>query len=366
MLRSWQIKRRLLIVYGVFTLAVVTGTSGLLATGASAGTGLARSAAPAAQNHSFTAKYACDLSNYGYTGPAVDINATLEFATPVDATSGLEALFFDHGLNMSLVTTVATLPASVADQLTNLAEVDLRATLPVAGEAEASPTAVITGSTAPQGLVGPLTQLPVILSNGTAWLSRPGTAWLNVPPRSLVFTPVKVVGNVSKNLPSFTCTAARTSIATAKVAVGGQAIKAPFYGCLSTYRSSPYRTPLPMAVTVSGVRSVGHTVTVALSSPETGIADPAPFAVTKLKFRGSVLLRGAQTGEIALDETTTKASAPTFKVAARLRLTRSGTDRIYFPQHFVYTESGPTLTGVFTCSLATTPAPVALTFKVAR
>jgi hypothetical protein len=366
MLQSQQMKRRLLVVYALFALAVVTGMGGFTATAAAAGTGPARPAAPAVQNHRFTATYACDLSDYGYTGPAVDISATLEFSTPVDATPGFEALYFDHGLYMSVVTGTATLPTSVADQLTNLSYVGMRATLPVAGSPTASPTTVISGGSGGEIFTGPLTQLPSTIDTGTAWLSRPGTAWLNVPPRSLVFTPSKVIGKVSTNLPSITCTTALTSIVTVKVAVGGQAIRAPFYSCVSTYRSSSYRTPLPMAITVSGVRSVGHTVSITLSSPETGLAAPAGNAATELKFSGSLPVRGAQAGQIALNETTRNASAATFKVAGRLRLTRSGTDRIYFPQRFVYTVFAPNLKGVFTCALATSPAPVALTLKVAR
>lgn len=366
MLRSWQIKRRLLVVYGLFGVAVVTGTGGFTATAAAADTGTARPTAPAVQEHTYTATYACDLSDYGYTGPAVDVSATVGFSTPVDATPGFGALYFDNGLNMWMTTGLATLPTSVANQLTNLDFVALRATLPVAGSPTASPTTVIAGGSSGEIFTGPLTQLPGTIDTGTAWFSRPGTASLNVPPRSLVFTPSKVIGKVSTNLPSITCTTALNSIVTVQVAVGGKAIRAPFYSCVSTYRSNPYRTPLPMTITVSGVRSIGHTVSITLSSPETGLAAPAGNEATELKFSGSLPVRGAQAGQIALNETTRNAGAATFKVAGRLRLTRSGTDRIYFPQHFVYTAFVPNLKGVFTCSLATSPAPVALTLKVAR
>lgn len=366
MARSWEAKRRLLVVYGLCALAVATGTVGFTATAAGAGTGLARPAAPAGQQHSFTAEYACDLSGYGYTGPAIDISATLKFSTPADATPGIQALYFGDGLHVFMSATAATLPASVAGQLTNIAEVDLRATLPVAGSSAASPATAIAGSSAGELLMSPLTQLPATTSAGTAWLSRPGTASLNAPPRSLVFTPARFTGKVLTDLPGITCTAARTSIVTVKVAVGGEAIRAPFYSCVSTYRPSLYRTPVPTAITVSGVRSAGHTVSITLSSPETGLADPAGTAATELKFSGSLPVRGAQAGQITLNETTRNAGAATFKVTGRLRLARSGTDRIYFPQRFVYTVFVPTLKGVFTCSLATSPAPVALTLRVAR
>jgi hypothetical protein len=366
MLRSWQIKRRLLVVYGLCALAVITGTGGFTATAAAASTGPGRTAELAVQEHSFTATYACDLSNYGYTGPAVDVSATVEFSTPVDAATGFGALYFDHGLYMNMLTTTATLPASVASQLTNIDFVALRATVPVAGSPTASPTTVITGGSFGDIFLGPLTQLPGMIGVGTTWLSRPGTISLNALPRSLVFTPSKVVGKVSTNLPSITCTTTPSSVVTVKVAVGGEAIRAPFYSCVSTYRSNPYRTPLPMTITVSGVRSVGHTVSITLSSPETGLADPAGTITTELKFSGSLRVRGAQPGQIALNETTKNAGAATFKVSGRLRLTRSGSDWIYFPQRFVYTAFVPNLKGVFTCSLASSPAPIALTLKVAR
>jgi hypothetical protein len=370
MLRSGQIKRRLLVVSGLCAVAVVTATGGLTAAAAAAGTGPARPSAPAApataQEHTYTATYACDLSDYGYTGPAVDVSATVGFNTPVDATPGFGALYFDHGLYMWMSTGLATLPTSVADQLTNLSFMGVRATLPVGGSPTASPTTVFAGGSFGEIFMGPLTQLPGTLGTGTVWLSRPGTAWLNVLPRSLVFTPYGQV-QPSLPMPSITCTTAPTSILTVKIAVGGQAIRAPFYSCVSTYRTSTYRTPLPMAITVSGVRSVGHTVSITLSSPETGLAAPAGNDATELKFTGSLRVRGAQQGQIGLNETTKNTGAATFRVAGRLRLTRSGTDWIYFPQRFVYTVLVPNLkAAVYTCSLATTPAPVALTLKVAR
>jgi hypothetical protein len=366
MLRSWQIKRRLPVVSGLCALAVITGTGGFTAIAEATSIGSAHPAESVVQEHSFTTTYACDLSNYGYTGPAVDVSATVEFSTPVDAATGIEALYFNHGLYMSMLTTTATLPASVANQLTNLAFVGLRATLPVAGSPAASPTTVITGGSFGEVFLGPLTQLPGTIDGGNTWLSRPGAISLSALPRSLVFTPTKVIGKVETNLPNITCTTTPSSVVTVKVAVGGQAIRAPFYSCVSTYRANPYRTPLPMTITVSGVRSVGHTVSITLSSPETGLADPAGTAASELKFSGSLRVRGAQPGQIALNGTTKNANAATFKVAGRLRLTRSGTDWVYFPQRFVYTVFVPNLKAVFTCSLATSPAPVALTLKVAR
>lgn len=101
-----------------------------------------------------------------------------------------------------------------------------------------------------------------------------------------------------------------------KVAVGGQAIRAPFYNCVSTSRSNPYGTPLRWQ---SPCQACARSATQSASSPETGLADASGTTATALEFSGSLPVRGAQPSQIALNETTRNASAATFKVVGRLR-----------------------------------------------
>jgi len=121
-----------------------------------------------------------------------------------------------------------------------------------------------------------------------------------------------------------------------------------------------------MTVTVAGTRSVRHTVTVTLASPDTGLGAPAPYAATAVRFTGALPVTGAQPGRVALSETTTKnlnSPTATFTVPGRLRLTKRGTDRIGFPRRFVYTVLMRNIKpAVYTCTLAGS-APVALTMK---
>ena len=109
-----------------------------------------------------------------------------------------------------------------------------------------------------------------------------------------------------------------------------------------------------------------------LSSPATGLADPAPGLATKLQFTGSLPVAGAQAVLVRLKETTVHAASPTFTVSGRLRLKTAGTDTISFPRQFTYTVYLPQRKAVFTCGLTRSPAgaapvrPVALTVRVAR
>jgi hypothetical protein len=229
----------------------------------------------------------------------------------------------------------------------------------------------------------------------TAFYSTTGTALLELPAPSLLFTPYRN----GKPLPTISCAAvaggAGGSVSAGEVTVtdapiltatststpsstptpsstASPATPAPTYECASTYRTPTYRTPLPMTVTASGVLSVGHLLTVTLSSPDTGLADPAPGLATKLKFTGRLPVTGAQASQVRLKETTANAEGPTFTVSGRLRLAKAGTDTISFPRQFVYTvylQNTNARKAIFSCTLATSaasPAPVALTVQVAR
>jgi hypothetical protein len=157
-------------------------------------------------------------------------------------------------------------------------------------------------------------------------------------------------------------------ITSAAVTVTGRATSAPVYACAATYRVSSYRSPLPMTISASGVRVAGRTLTVTLSSPDTGLGAPAPYVATKVVFAGSLPVAGAQAGQIALSETSTKNlsnPAATFTVSGRLRLGKRGTDRIYFPHRFTYTVYMSNLpTAVYTCTHTANPGPAAATLKV--
>jgi hypothetical protein len=378
--RSRGIKRRLFTVSGVFALAAASLTAASLTAAAAVSGGSSRpqpapAAAPAA-DLTYTSQYSCDLSKFGYTGAPVTISGTLSLPAatasgPVTtpASTGLSALYDDAGLHVSFTTSTATLPASVAAQLTNVESVNLSAALPVRGAAV--PSATMLGWEI--YVIVPGEHLTQLRGNGdgTVFASQPGTAWLEFPARPLVFTIYQDNGHGPKPLPPITCTPARTSIAPVKIIVTGPASKAPVYTCGAVRaRVSSYRTPLPMTVTATGSRSAGHTVTVTLKSPPAGLGAPAPYAAVKVKFAGALPVMGAQHGQVALNATTTKnlaSPSAAFTVSGRLRLTKRGTDRIFFPRRFVYTvymNSGAA--AVYTCTLTAGAARVPLTLKVAR
>jgi hypothetical protein len=373
MRRAQGIKRRLFTFSGLFALAAASLTAAGAVAAAAAGGGAVDTRAVAVASAvpppsvTYTSQYACDLSRYGYTGPPVAMTGTIELdtlkdpgPTTVAATTGFAALFYGDGKYVNFRTSAVALPAPVASQLANASGVMLTATVPA--RAAAAPAVSLAGSyTHVSGF--PMTQLQGD-ADGPLFVSQPGTAWLEAPARSVVFTPY----DGATPLPPVTCTTTATSATPVKITVTGRRSKAPVYGCASTYRVSFYKSPLPMTVTVAGTRSVRHTVTVTLASPDTGLGAPAPYVATEVKFTGSLPVTGAQPGRVVLRETTTKGlSSPTatFTVPGLLRLTKRGTDRIGFPRRFVYTVviGSRKPVPVYTCTLAG-GAPAALTIKV--
>jgi len=293
-------------------------------------------------------QYTCDLSNYGYTGPPVSIGATAILRPAATLETGFSPLFLESG-PVSFATSAATLPASVASKLTNLSEITLQATIPVSGVPAATPVAKIWG-TVPNALLptGPLRQLQVVNAVDTTFFSRRGTAWLRAPAPSLLFTPYRD----GSALPAISCAVVPGPVTSVHYTVQGPASRAPVYECASTYRSTPYISPLSMSIDASGTRRVGQVLTVTLSSPSTGLAAPAPNVATALAFTGQLPVTGAQVGEVVLNETTPNADAPTFTVAGRLPLKKQGAVTISYPQKFVYTVYKQTYKkAIFTCTL---------------
>jgi hypothetical protein len=372
-MRLRRVTRYLFSLFGIWGLSALAAASltagGAVAVAATgtvpASTAPARAADTAALANTvdWPMSYACVLTNYGYTAQPVYLSATLSFGTTVTASTGFGAVFYDEGLSVALASSAVTLPASVAAQLTNVTDVELQATVNTHGAA--SPTAVISGDSVPEILPpGPLTQLPWISAVGTAFFSQPGKAALYLPVERLVFTPHRA----NTALPPITCTSMSGTITSAAVTVTGPVTNAPVYACAATYRVGSYRSPLPMTISASGVRVSGRTLTVTLSSPDTGLGAPAPYVATKVVFAGALPVTGAQAGQIALSETTTKNlsnPAATFTVSGRLRLIKRGTDKIYFPHRFTYTVHMRDLpTAVYTCTHTASPGPAVLTLKV--
>jgi hypothetical protein len=416
--RSRWVKPQLFTVAGLLVLVLAT-----VFAVTPANHWILRSQTAAAVDPPVASEYACDLSDYGYTGPPVDITATASVKALATAVSvpGLSGLFSATG-PMSFSTSLVTLPASVAARLTKLSEISLQASIPVSGAPAAAPVAKIWGTVPDSFLpVGPLTQLQVWNAVVTVFYSSPGTAVLDGPAPSLEFTPyrdgnplpaincavtsaaaapttvtvtaalatgagIATASGAATAAPPAASTATATPAATETVnataiptstaapspaaAPTGTAVPAgtPVYGCATTYRVTNYRTPVPMTVTTSGVPRVGHALTVTLTSPSTGLADPEYGLTTQLAFDGTLPVTGAQAGAVKLKATTAYTDLPSFSVSGSLRLTKAGTDTISLPRHFVYTvdlQSGPR--AVFSCSLAASPAPVpaGLTVRVA-
>jgi hypothetical protein len=382
--RSSRVKHQVFTIAGLFALVLAT-----VFAVTPAGRWVLRSETAAPVDIPVVSEYTCDLSDYGYTGPPVDMTATtsvLALATAV-AQPGFSGVFSASGPE-SFSTSAATLPASVASRLTNLSEISLEATIPVTGAPAAAPVAKIWAATKDAFLpTGPLTQLQMLDAVDTAFFSSPGIAVLHPPAESLQFTPYRA----GKPLPAINCAVVKAPVPPTTITVIAAPANAPtnapasapasaptnvppsapanspVYGCTSNYRTTSYRSPLPMTITTSGVPRVGHLLTVTLSSPATGLADPAYGLTTQLALTGALPVTGAQAGEVKLKVTTPYTDLPTFGVSGRFRLKKAGTETIFFPRHFVYTvylQSGTK--AVFTCSLATSPAPVGLTVRVAR
>jgi hypothetical protein len=381
MSRSWWFVRQLVTVTALGALAV---TAVLAVT--PVGKWVLRSGPAVAATTAVVSQYTCDLSNYGYTGPPVSISTTAMLGSAATVETGFSPLFGESG-PVSLSTSVATLPASVASRLADLSRLTLQATIPVIGAPAASPVAKIWGLTTSALLpVGPLTQLQVVNAVSTTFFSRPGTAWLRAPARSLLFTPYRDY----KPLPTISCAVVPGPVTPVKYTVTDQAstspsspgaassspsspspnpaspspspasptpaIPAPYYECASTYRTARYGSPLPMSISASGVLRVGQVLTVTLSSPVAGLAAPAPDVATELTFTGTLPVTGAQAGQVKLSEATYDAANPTFTVSGRLRLTKQGTDTISYPREFVYTVYQQTYReAVFTCTRTANP-----------
>lgn len=396
--RARWVKPQVFTVAGLFALVLAT-----VFAVTPASRWILRSAAAAPVDPAVISEYACDLSGYGYKGPPVDIIATASMR-PIAAAAaqpGFSGVFSASG-PVSFSTTAATLPASVASKLTKLSEISLQATMAVTGAPAATPVAKIWGSVTDAFLpVGPLTQLQVMNAVDTAFFSSPGTALLHPPAESLQFTPYRA-GNplpvincavipAATPVPATTITVtpaptitptdapsgaqagsaaasapASTPSSTPATTPASAPVNAPLYGCTSNYRTTSYRTPVPMTVTAAGVPTVGHTLTVTLSSPATGLADPADGLTIQLAFNGTLPVTGAQAGQVKLKVATTYSDIPTFSVAGGFRLKKAGTDTIFLPRHFVYTvylASGTR--AIFSCRPAL-PAAVGLTVRVAR
>jgi hypothetical protein len=358
--RSWWVERQMLTgtVLGALVVAAVLAVT-------PAGAWVLRPAAPAPHAVTVLNRYTCDLSNYGYTGPPVGISASAVLGPAATLQTGFSPLFRETG-PVSFNTSVATLPASVASQLANLDRISLQAAIAVSGAPAATPVAKIWGTVLGALLpVGPLTQLQVVNAVDTTFFSRPGTAWLTPPAASLVFTPYRNF----RPLPTISCQAVPGQVTAVKYTVTGPASHAPVYSCASTFRTTPYLSPLSMSITTSGVRQVGHVLTVTLSSPGTGLAAPAPNLASKLAFTGKLPVTGAQAGQVPLNGTTTSTDSPTFATTGQLRLTKPGAERISYPRTFVYTVYTQNLAkqnvkkAVFTCALTSNPA--GLTVQVA-
>lgn len=325
-----------------------------------AGTWVLRSGPAGPEAVKVSSQYTCDLSDYGYTGPAVSIGATAVLGSAATVQTGFSPLFRESG-PVSFATGTATLPASVAAKLTNLSSLTLQATIPVSGAPAATPVGKIWGRVQNALLpVGPLRQLQVVNAVNTTFFSSPGTAWLRPPAHSLLFTPYRD----GSALPVISCAVAAGPVTSVRYTVQGPASDAPVYACASTYRTTPYRSPLSMSIETSGTRRVGQALTVTLSSPGSGLAAPAPNVATSLSFTGKLPVAGAQVGEVALNATTRNPDSPTFTASGRLLLKKQGAVTISYPRRFAYTVYKQKYKkAIFTCAI--TSVTEGLTMQVA-
>lgn len=308
----------------------------------------------ATQLKTVTSEYSCDLSNYGSGIPSVTLSATLK--VPGTAAAGSR-------LSITLSTPSTALPSAVLSKLNGVTSVDLTATVTAQG---ALVTSVPLSGQGP--VSGQPTGLPAEEATGSVTFPTPGTGVIDAPAPTLTFTP----HTSTTALNAITCT---TTAATQHISVTVTPLivgkSGPLYKCAVSIGGISGSTALahvPMTITSSGTRSTGHTLTVTLSSPNTGLGGPYLPGTTSVSFAGTLPVHGAQSGEVALAKTTTDVTSTTFRVSGKLWLTKPGTDRILDPDKFTFTlrvsAQGITLSAVLACTIDKSPAPVGLTVKV--
>jgi collagen type VII alpha len=344
---------------GVLALTAVallgTGTTALAATGLAPVT-----PPPPSTFKTYTSELACNLSAYGYQDGSNLVTMDETLSVPTTAVAGTPTF-------VSMSNTSAALPASVGSQLTNVVAVGVTAQVSVQGGT--TETITVKGSSAGDVLPSQLTALPVIsTANTTVTFAKAGTASVDTPPSSLVFTPF---GIGTTTFPAITCTPIAASISDQPVVVGAAtpaATSGPDYACTNNVSpANPFSGHLPMTVAVSGSRTVGATDTVTLTSPSTGLGAPYPAGATSLSYAGNLTLTGAQSGSIALGETSRDVTSSTFAVSGKLALSKAGTDHILLPGHFTFVAQASARPVVaLSCTSAASPAPVAVTFTVTK
>jgi collagen type VII alpha len=344
---------------GVLALTAVallgTGTTALAATGLAPVT-----PPPPSTFKTYTSELACNLSAYGYQDGSNLVTMDETLSVPTTAVAGTPTF-------VSMSNTSAALPASVGSQLTNVVAVGVTAQVSVQGGT--TETITVKGSSAGDVLPSQLTALPVIsTANTTVTFAKAGTASVDTPPSSLVFTPF---GIGTTTFPAITCTPIAASISDQPVVVGAAtpaATSGPDYACTNNVSpANPFSGHLPMTVAVSGSRTVGATDTVTLTSPSTGLGAPYPPGATSLSYAGNLTLTGAQSGSIALGETSRDVTSSTFAVSGKLALSKAGTDHILLPGHFTFVVQASARPVVaLSCTSAASPAAVAVTFTVTK
>jgi hypothetical protein len=332
-----------------------TGTTALAATGLAPVT-----PPPPSTFKTYTSELDCNLSAYGYQDGSNPITMDETLSVPRTAVAGTPTF-------VSMSNTSAALPASVGSQLTNVVAVGVTAQVSVQGGT--TETITVKGSSAGDVLPSQLTALPVIsTANTTVTFAKAGAASVDTPPSSLVFTPF---GTGTTTFPAITCTPIAASISDQPVVVGAAtpaATSGPDYACTNNEpAANPFSGHLPMTVAVSGSRTVGATDTVTLTSPSTGLGAPYPAGATSLSYAGNLTLTSAQSGGIALGETSRDVTSSTFAVSGKLALSKAGSDHILLPGHFTFVAqaSGRPVVAL-SCTSAASPAPVAVTFTVTK
>jgi hypothetical protein len=307
-----------------------------------------------------TAHYSCDFSAYGTGIANVGVSATSQVFSPWPV---------NQPDDVTVTNDTITLPAAVSSKLANVTSIEVTSQVTAKHATHATIALnflTISSSTAA------LTQIPQIPAAGQVTFPAKGAAGsVAFPAHAITFTPK--AGATAK--PVITCT---TTTAAHDVTVTVGSASGSFYNCPIKASGTVTGTkagPVTLNITESGTKQTGDSLTVTLGS--SSVAQQISQMVTSLTptgqtldqatFSASMPVTGAQSGTLHMTKTITNLTAASFSASVSLKLNNAGTVKVGIPSTWAvdFAASGTTVVSL-SCTLVTTPTPVALTIIVTR
>jgi hypothetical protein len=302
--------------------ALLTASAVVLLVPAAAGAATVAGLTTPAAQWSWSLQYWCDFSAYGVTDP-VTVAAT--WRAPKLVTTGRPA-------QMSITVAAITPPAGADQALSTVSTVTAAESGTVlSGSGNADAALSLRGAAAASSPG----QFPAITMTAPVNSSRDGYYSLNSL-GALTITPASASGPL---------TAVSCSLHTGlvsdpiTVATPGQLVPpGPLYTCSFNHGEYGDASPTEMTLALTGSRTTGSQVSVTLTTNMYLIGSYGVLPRSFYSFTAQLPVTGAQTGQVPLSEHTTNVSSDAFRLTAPLRLTRAGTDRIWFPPAFTFIQ----------------------------